>query len=103
MDVTDYQQPEVIQRVLNGKRVAIVGLSANPLRASHFVGYYLIRHGYEVIPVNPRESEILGCTPAAVGKRLARAKQRLAKQYETQSGSNSHRPPASAAEGGGSR
>lgn len=60
MDLAIYQRPEMIQRVLNGRRVAIVGLSANPLRASHFVGYYLLRHGYDVIPVNPRESEILG-------------------------------------------
>jgi predicted CoA-binding protein len=37
-----------------------VGLSPNELRASHFVGYYLKRHGYRVIPVNPRETEILG-------------------------------------------
>ena len=27
---------------------------------SYFVGYYLKRHGYRVIPVNPRETEILG-------------------------------------------
>ena len=40
--------------------VAIVGLSSNELRASHFVGFYLKRHGYKVIPVNPRETEILG-------------------------------------------
>ena len=31
-------------------------------RASYFVGYYLKRHGYRVIPVNPREREILGET-----------------------------------------
>lgn len=62
MDLSTYQRPEVIQRVLNLPRVAIVGLSANPLRASNFVGYYLIRHGYEVIPVNPRESEVFGLT-----------------------------------------
>ena len=42
------------------RTVAIVGLSANELRPSHFVGFYLQRHGYRVIPVNPRESEILG-------------------------------------------
>ena len=56
-----YQHPLTIQRVLhNARTVAIVGLSKNQLRASYFVGYYLRRHGYRVIPVNPRESEILG-------------------------------------------
>ena len=44
----------------NAKTIAIVGLSPNELRASYFVGYYLKRHGYRVIPVNPREKEILG-------------------------------------------
>jgi len=60
-DVTRYQDPLIIQRVLHtAKTIAIVGLSANELRASYFVGYYLKRHGYHVIPVNPRESDILG-------------------------------------------
>jgi uncharacterized protein len=60
-DLSRYQDPLTIQRVLNNaKRIAIVGLSSNELRASYFVGYYLKRHGYEVIPVNPRESQILG-------------------------------------------
>ncbi|HEU4619364.1 MAG TPA: CoA-binding protein [Gammaproteobacteria bacterium] len=50
-----------IQRALLGaKTIAIVGLSGNTLRASHFVGFYLQRHGYRVIPVNPREKEVLG-------------------------------------------
>jgi predicted CoA-binding protein len=58
-----YQDPLTIQRVLNQARtVAIVGLSPNELRASYFVGFYLKRHGYTVIPVNPRESSILGET-----------------------------------------
>jgi uncharacterized protein len=61
MDLERYQNPLTIQRVLHSARtIAIVGLSANPLRASNFVGFYLGRHGYRVIPVNPRESEILG-------------------------------------------
>jgi predicted CoA-binding protein len=56
-----YQDPLTIQRVIhNARTIAIVGLSANELRASNFVGLYLKRHGYRVIPVNPRESEILG-------------------------------------------
>ncbi|MDG6107996.1 CoA-binding protein [Dactylosporangium aurantiacum] len=62
-DLARYQDPLTIQRVLHGaKTIAIVGLSGNELRASHFVGYYLKRHGYRVIPVNPREPRILGET-----------------------------------------
>jgi predicted CoA-binding protein len=60
-DLARYQDPMTIQRVLhNAKTIAVVGLSKNELRASYFVGYYLRRHGYRVIPVNPREAEILG-------------------------------------------
>jgi predicted CoA-binding protein len=61
LDLSPYQDPTEIQRVLHQARtIAVVGLSANELRASHFVGYYLLRHGYRMIPVNPRETEILG-------------------------------------------
>ena len=61
-----YQDPITIQRVLHqAKTVAVVGLSANALRASHFVGFYAQRHGYKVIPVNPRETEVLGETSVA--------------------------------------
>jgi predicted CoA-binding protein len=60
-DLTRYQDPLTVQRVLyNARRIAIVGLSPHELRASYFVGYYLKRHGYQVIPVNPRETDILG-------------------------------------------
>jgi hypothetical protein len=56
-----YDDPRTIQSILHRARtIAIVGLSPNELRASHFVGYYLRRHGYIVIPVNPREESILG-------------------------------------------
>jgi predicted CoA-binding protein len=60
-DLTRYQDPATIQRVIHtAKTIAIVGLSSNELRASYFVGFYLKRHGYHVIPVNPKESEMLG-------------------------------------------
>jgi uncharacterized protein len=60
-DLERYQDPTTIQRLLSTARtIAIVGLSSNELRASNFVGFYLKRHGYTVIPVNPRETEILG-------------------------------------------
>lgn len=44
------------------RRIAMVGLSANPFRPSHFAALYMIAEGYDVIPVNPRESHILGRT-----------------------------------------
>ncbi len=62
-DLTRYQNPATIRRVLDSaKTIAVVGLSTNELRASHFVGFYLRRHGYRVVPVNPREREVLGQT-----------------------------------------
>jgi uncharacterized protein len=42
------------------QRIAMVGLSSNPFRPSHFAAIYMLAHGYDVTPVNPRESEILG-------------------------------------------
>jgi uncharacterized protein len=42
------------------KRIAMVGLSSNPFRPSHFAAIYLLSEGYEVFPVNPREKEVLG-------------------------------------------
>lgn len=48
-------------RILRKARtIAMVGLSANPFRPSHFAAIYMISEGYNVIPVNPREKEILG-------------------------------------------
>lgn len=66
MNIEDYQDPVVIQRALQVRRIAVVGMSSNELRASNFVGFYLKRHGYEVVPVNPRETEIYGlkCYPS---------------------------------------
>ncbi len=65
MNIGDYQDCAVIQRVLTMQRIAIVGLSGNELRASNFVGRYLLRNGYDVVPVNPREETILGRTSYA--------------------------------------
>lgn len=62
-DFDRYQDPRLIQEILRYARtIAVVGLSPNVLRPSNFVGFYLQRHGYRVIPVNPRETEILGET-----------------------------------------
>jgi uncharacterized protein len=42
------------------RRIAMVGLSANPMRPSHFAAIYMLSKGYDIIPVNPREKQILG-------------------------------------------
>lgn len=54
---TPYQRLRILERY---RRIAMVGLSSNPFRPSHFAALYLIAEGYDVIPVNPRAKEILG-------------------------------------------
>lgn len=50
-----------IRSLLEGaRRIAVVGLSPKPHRDSNRIGRYLLRHGYQVIPVYPREEAILG-------------------------------------------
>jgi predicted CoA-binding protein len=49
-----------IDAILAMKRVAVVGLSSNPSRASYDVARYMQRQGYDIIPVNPTETEVLG-------------------------------------------
>ena len=61
-----------IRRILAQSRtIAVVGLSANWNRPSHFAAKYMQEKGYTVIPVNPAYAEVLGqrCYPdlAAIG------------------------------------
>jgi predicted CoA-binding protein len=42
------------------RRIAMVGLSGNQYRPSHFAAIYMLAEGYDVTPINPREPEILG-------------------------------------------
>ncbi len=64
--MTDGNDIKTLRRILSAyKRVAIVGLSADWSRPSNFAAKYLLEHGFEVTPVNPKYDEILGqkCYP----------------------------------------
>jgi predicted CoA-binding protein len=58
-----WSDPKVAERILRATRVwAVIGCSSNPIRPSNGVSRYLIRAGYEVIPINPREQSVHGLT-----------------------------------------
>jgi predicted CoA-binding protein len=62
-DLRQYNNPpdDEIRRILQTyKKVAVVGLSSNPGRASHGVARFLQGQGFKIIPVNPGETEVLG-------------------------------------------
>ena len=55
-----------ISKIFSMKTIAVVGMSPNPERPSHFVSKYMINNGFKIFPVNPGQKEILGlrCYPA---------------------------------------
>ena len=57
---TNPPDAEIAQLLTRATTVAIVGASGNPDRASYGIMQKLQSVGYKVIPVNPRETEILG-------------------------------------------
>jgi len=62
-----------IEQILrNCKIIAIVGLSPKEDRPSYAVASYLKEHGYRIIPVNPKETSILGepCYPSLTSLRV---------------------------------
>ncbi|NQW66508.1 MAG: CoA-binding protein [Burkholderiales bacterium] len=54
------------QVLQNHRAIAVVGLSADWYRPSYFAAKYMQEHGYRIIPVNPKYTEILGevCYPS---------------------------------------
>jgi uncharacterized protein len=57
---TDTYLASDIRKILEQKNIAVVGMSKNEGKPAHFVPKYLIEHGYNVIPVNPTITEVLG-------------------------------------------
>jgi uncharacterized protein len=60
MSFQNPSQSEIADLLRRSRRIAVVGLSGNPDRPAYRVTQYLIERGYEIVPVNPQESEILG-------------------------------------------
>ena len=56
----DDHTDEKIRQILTLKKVAVIGMSKNSSKAAHYVPKYLIDNGFDIIPVNPTASEILG-------------------------------------------
>jgi predicted CoA-binding protein len=63
--IPDASARERLRIIRNAESIALVGVSANPLRSSNFVATYLVRTPYRVYCVNPAYDEVLGvkCYP----------------------------------------
>jgi predicted CoA-binding protein len=57
---TDSHSPSDIHKILELKNIAVVGMSNTEGKSANFVPQYLIENGYNVIPVNPTTTEVLG-------------------------------------------
>ena len=53
-------EQSAIERLLASKWIAVVGISTDPTRPSHYVSEYLKKQGYNIVPVNPAHAEVLG-------------------------------------------
>ena len=56
-------EPDVLDAMLGngtGRTIAVVGLSENPAKPSHYVSEYMQKHGYKIYPVNPSIQTVLG-------------------------------------------
>jgi len=56
----DTHTDEQIKKFYTMKNIAVVGMSKNPEKAAHYVPKYLLEKGFNIIPVNPTATEILG-------------------------------------------
>jgi predicted CoA-binding protein len=54
------QSDPIADLLRSSHTIAVVGLSKNPMRASHGVSAYMQSQGYKIIPVNPEVEEVLG-------------------------------------------
>ncbi|AEP02339.1 CoA-binding protein [Weizmannia coagulans] len=60
MAIENPSREEIREILQKAKRIAVVGLSNNPEKTSYTVAKAMQDAGYEIIPVNPKATEILG-------------------------------------------
>lgn len=60
MSITDNHTDEEIRKIYNFRNIAVVGMSRDPAKPAHLVPKYMMERGFNIIPVNPIASEILG-------------------------------------------
>jgi len=56
----DGHSDQELEKILRLRKVAVVGISRDPTKPSHYVSKYLKEHEYEILPVNPFCDEVLG-------------------------------------------
>ena len=56
----DSHSDEEIKQIFSLKKIAVVGMSRHTTKAAHFVPKYLTEQGFDITPVNPNSTEILG-------------------------------------------
>ena len=64
MSEPEYENPgdhDITTLLTTVRRIAVVGASDNPSRASHEVAEYLMKQGYEIVPVNPQYERVPYC------------------------------------------
>lgn len=60
-------EPDVIERMLQARTIAVIGLSDDPIKPSHYVSKYMQNAGYRILPVNPAVKTVLGeCSYASL-------------------------------------
>lgn len=60
MEKDGLSDEEIKEILTKYRRVAVVGASREPVKPANYVPKFLMRHGYEIFPVNPFAEEILG-------------------------------------------
>lgn len=60
MRITDDHTDEEIRKFYIFRNIAVVGMSRDPAKEANSVPKYMIERGYNIIPVNPLATEILG-------------------------------------------